>query len=89
MNVIFKTIQGSTTVFHLDENCPVEIAIIHYFIRCNFIRGILRMKLKKVRFILNNTIIRLEENAPIKEIFKNCPNIPILVNHSEGLIGGG
>ena len=89
MNVIFKTTQGSTKTLILDENCPIGIAIIHYFIKCNFLRGILLTKLRKIRLLFDSTILRIEDNTPIKEIFKNCPKNPgVLVNDVDNLIGG-
>ena len=88
MNVIFKTTQGSTVTFVLDENCPIGIAIIHYFFKCNFPRGIWHTKQGKIRLFLHSTILRIEDNTPIKEIFKDCLNNPVLVQDGEGLIGG-
>ena len=76
MNVIFKTTEGSTKALILDENCPIGIAIIHYFINSNFLRGILLTKLQKIRLLFDSTILRIEDNTPIKEIFKKCPKNP-------------
>ena len=89
MNVIFKTTRGSRELLVLDENCPIGIAIIHYFINCNFLRGILLTKLQKIRLLFNSTILRIEDNTPIKEIFKNCGREPtVVINDIDNLVGG-
>ena len=89
MNVIFKTTRGSRELLVLDENCPIGIAIIHYFFKCNLLRGISHTKQGKIRLFLHSTILRIEDNTPIKEIFKGCQNNTVLV-HDDGnnLIGG-
>ena len=89
ISATFVTVMGSRTQLILDENCPIGIAIIHYFIKCNFIRGILHAKLKKLRFIYNAIALRLEDNTPIKEIFKNCGREPtVVINDIDNLVGG-
>ena len=88
LNVIFKTTQGLTVSFVLDENCPIGNAIIYYFFKCNFPRGIFLTIRQKIRLLFNSTILRIEDNTPIKEIFKNCPMKPVLVYDLYNLMGG-
>ena len=77
-NVIFKTDIGRNLIIPLDENCPVGISIIYFFIRTN-ISEIVKVFDDKIRFLYNDTFLRINDNTPIKKIFINNPNPRVYV----------
>ena len=84
----FKTIKGANISIDLDENCPVGILIIHFYIKINNIREIMRVFNFKTSFVNNSTVLRINDNTPIKKIFNNNLNPCVLVDDNDNLIGG-
>ena len=67
-NVIFETMSGRKLLIALDENCPVGILIIHFFMRTN-ISEIMKTFDSEISFIYNANHLRINDNTPIKKIF--------------------
>ena len=88
INVTFNTTKGIKTFIPLDRDCPLRMAIIIYgFISQakNLFQGI---KKNEIVFLFNATMLRFNDETPIKIIFENSPCPRVLVNDVTNLIGG-
>ena len=88
INVTFATANGIKTFIPLDGDCPLRMAIIIYgFISQakNLFQGI---KKNEIVFLFNATMLRFNDETPIKIIFENSPCPRVLVNDVTNLIGG-
>ena len=75
--------RGQHCCIVLDSDCSIKQAI-KYFLEKKGIKGIYQEISKgKISFSYNNTILNIQDETPIKNVFKNITNHKILV------IGGG
>jgi len=88
INVIFKTTQGDSTYIILDEDCPLNMAIIIYTSKSKTQNVYNRIINRKIAFLFNGTKFRNNDETPIKLIFKNINNPKVVVNDLDDLIGG-
>ena len=87
-NLIFKTNQGISTTVPLDEDCPINMAIMIYVSKLknkNLYKKIIN---NRIVFLSIGQVLRINDETPIKLIFNNMQNPKIVVNEKDDLIGG-
>ena len=87
-NLIFKTNQGISTPVPLDEDCPINMTIMIYVSKLknkNLYKKIIN---NSIVFLSIGQVLRIDDETPIKLIFKDISNPIIFVNDSDNLIGG-
>ena len=76
INIVFKNNQGIINFISLSDDCPIELALIYYFMR---IGRIIDRDSKKFIFSYNTYNLKVEDKTPIKDIFKGNPNPLVIV----------
>ena len=87
INLIFKTVQANTHCLSFSYDCPLGIALINYIIKCDdpfCLFGIINKKhySKKIVFIFNAIQLKVEDDTPIRTVFKGFATPRIVVNYS-------
>ena len=79
-NLIFKTNQGISTPIPLDEDCPINMAIMIYVSKLKS-KNLYKMIINKsIVFLFNGQALRINDETPIKLIFpKKNPSIFVII----------
>ena len=78
INITFKNTQGISLTICLSEDCPIDIALIYYFMR---IGRIMDRDSKKFRFFYNADKMKIEDKTPITNIFHGNINPIVIVQY--------
>ena len=87
INVNFTTTQGNMIVIPLDGDCPLRMAIIIYGFLSQAKNFFKMIKNNGICLLFNATKLRINDETPIKIIFKNCDKPKVIVNDITNLIG--
>ena len=88
VNLYFQTIEGMNYVIALSNDCPLNIALFHFFIKSGkFVELLQILNGKKIiTFLFNANLLSIKDEIPIGNIFKNGYNKIIVDNPA--LVGG-
>ena len=84
---MFKNTQGVSNTIILDEDCPINMAIIIYASESKTQNVYNRIINGRIAFLFGATLLRINDETPIKLIFKNTYYPKVVVNPSDNLIG--
>ena len=87
-SVNFRTTQGNITVIPLDGDCPLRMAIIIYGFLSQTKNFFQMIKNNGICLLFNATKLRINDETPIKIVFKNSDKPRVIVNDITNLIGG-
>ncbi len=87
--IFFVNNSGLKHIIYVSDDCPLEIAIIYYFIKIKREDLILKSfdKIEELDFLYNAQKLKILDRTPIKKIFDSInPNITVI--EKQNLMGG-
>ena len=89
IRICFTNYLGQKNVISLSDDCPLEMAIIYYFIKIKREGLILKSfdGVEELVFLYNAQKLKILDRSPIKKIFEFNPNPSVTVIKLQNLIG--